>query len=238
MDQIAQCLDLNPNRFCLLGALLGNHILTPADLAEFHARLAPEATKAKKAAAANNAVLKPADFAKIIRAVVNYIRTLPTIDEVDQIGKDAFGSENDPRVRKLRNSIKYFKAGLKESSRSKGRRVQKGKKYVPIRIGDADEEDLEVEEGATSAARAKPKVDKQKSESEIVERIALDFDQLDLNRALADVQASAEAEAAPEARQAADEELSVVQALASGMKVTPSADGKVSSLMIGIPQPC
>ena len=47
VDQVAKNLDLNPNRFCLLGALLGNHILPPSDLTTFHQQLAPEDSKNK-----------------------------------------------------------------------------------------------------------------------------------------------------------------------------------------------
>ncbi len=42
LDEVARSLDLNPNRFCLLGALLGNHILPASDLSDFHCKLAPE----------------------------------------------------------------------------------------------------------------------------------------------------------------------------------------------------
>ena len=42
LDEVAKSLDLNPNRFCLLGALLGNHILPARELREFHCKLAPE----------------------------------------------------------------------------------------------------------------------------------------------------------------------------------------------------
>ncbi|ESO82329.1 hypothetical protein LOTGIDRAFT_223375 [Lottia gigantea] len=35
MDEIAKCLDLNPNRFCVFAALLGNHILPEEDLYDF-----------------------------------------------------------------------------------------------------------------------------------------------------------------------------------------------------------
>lgn len=41
VDEVAKSLDLNPNRFCLLGALLGNHILPTSDLENFHRQLAP-----------------------------------------------------------------------------------------------------------------------------------------------------------------------------------------------------
>jgi len=39
IDEIAKFLDLNPVRFCLLGALLGNHILTKSDLESFHKKI-------------------------------------------------------------------------------------------------------------------------------------------------------------------------------------------------------
>ena len=47
MDEVAKSLDLNPNRFGLLGTLLGNHILQPADLADFHQKLVPELKQSK-----------------------------------------------------------------------------------------------------------------------------------------------------------------------------------------------
>lgn len=42
MDEVAKSLNLNPNRFGLLAALLGNHLLTRKDLRDFHHQLAPE----------------------------------------------------------------------------------------------------------------------------------------------------------------------------------------------------
>ena len=59
----------NPNRFCLLGALLGNHILPAKELRPFHLRLAPEMKDSK---------LKDV-FDRVIRSVVNYIRALDKV---------------------------------------------------------------------------------------------------------------------------------------------------------------
>ena len=59
----------NPNRFCLLGALLGNHILSAKELRPFHLRLAPELKDNK---------LKNV-FDRVIRSVVNYIRALTKV---------------------------------------------------------------------------------------------------------------------------------------------------------------
>ena len=60
----------NPNRFCLLGALLGNHILPAKELRPFHLRLAPELKDNK---------LKNV-FDRVIRSVVNYIRALTKVN--------------------------------------------------------------------------------------------------------------------------------------------------------------
>lgn len=42
LDEVAKGLNLNPNRFCVLAALLGNFLLTDADLREFHKRVCEE----------------------------------------------------------------------------------------------------------------------------------------------------------------------------------------------------
>lgn len=42
LDEVAKGLNLNPNRFCVLAALLGNFLLADADLREFHKRLCEE----------------------------------------------------------------------------------------------------------------------------------------------------------------------------------------------------
>ena len=47
MNEVARGLDLQPNRFCLLAALLGNYQLTEEELAESHGRLASRAGSAK-----------------------------------------------------------------------------------------------------------------------------------------------------------------------------------------------
>ena len=50
----------------------------------------------------------------MIRAVVNYVRALPTIDDIDKIGNDVFGTDKEAKVRRLRESVKYYQSGAKE----------------------------------------------------------------------------------------------------------------------------
>ena len=105
--------------------MLGNHIVPTSDLAEFHGRLAPE--------------LKQADgkfkigFDRVIRAVINYIRALPAIDDYDVLGRDIFGDPKDPRISKLRQSVKYYLYGSKEGYVKQRPNTSSNKKKKPKR---------------------------------------------------------------------------------------------------------
>ena len=119
-------MDLNPNRFCLLATLLGNHIIPVSDLAEFHARLAPEMKQ-------DDGKFK-VGFDRVIRAVINYIRALPSIDDYEILGRDIFGDAKDPRVSRLRQSVKYYLYGSKEGyvkqrPNQSNNKKKKGKRY-------------------------------------------------------------------------------------------------------------
>ena len=99
--QVAKSFDLNPNRFSLMAALLGNHILSDKDLIDFHKRLVPD--------------LNPKTSSDVvIRAVVNYIRTLVNIDDVQALGVEIFGSLDDIRVGKLKEVVDYYNAGSED----------------------------------------------------------------------------------------------------------------------------
>lgn len=107
MDEVAKSLDLNPNRFSLMAALCGNHILTEQDLKGFHTRLIPDLNNKDKK---ENKVSPE----KIIRAVVNYVRTLQTIDDLDSLGSEIFGSSEDERVVKLKEVVEYYNSGTED----------------------------------------------------------------------------------------------------------------------------
>ena len=43
--------------------------------------------------------------------MVNYVRALPSIEDHDTIANDVFGTQKDPRVKKMKDSVKYFHKG-------------------------------------------------------------------------------------------------------------------------------
>ncbi|XP_043207106.1 constitutive coactivator of PPAR-gamma-like protein 1 isoform X2 [Amphibalanus amphitrite] len=96
LNEVARGLDLQPNRFCLLAALLGNYQLTEEELAEFHGRLASRAGHAK------------ATPEEVTGLVVEFVRTLASADDLDEVGTLVFQSATDPRVAKLRASVRYY----------------------------------------------------------------------------------------------------------------------------------
>ena len=105
IDEVAKSLDLNPNRFNMVAALLGNHILPVSELSEFHRKIVPELKEASEGK-------YKIGFERVIRAVVNYVRALPNIDDIEAICKDVFDCpEKDPKVKKLRESLRYFHKG-------------------------------------------------------------------------------------------------------------------------------
>ena len=132
--QVAKAFDLNPNRFSLTAALLGGPVLTCEELQEFHARLIPGKEAPNKT-----------DSGVLIKAVVNYVRTLLTVDDVEALGAEIFGSASDPRVGKLVEVVAYYDSGTEEGYK----KARLGKKKVKEGAGvtalasDTKEADLE-----------------------------------------------------------------------------------------------
>ena len=74
---------------------------------------------------------------------MNYIRSLPKIDDFDRIGTDVFGSDKDPRVRKLKSSMNYYQSMSQEGyTKHKPKHNKKTKKHAPIKLA-SDLEQLE-----------------------------------------------------------------------------------------------
>ena len=204
----------NPNRFCLLGALLGNHILPAKELRPFHLRLAPELKDTK---------LKDA-FDRVIRSVVNYIRALDKVtcwqilssvhldtflhflvqvDDYERICGDVFGTADDPRLRKLKASLAYYQSASEDGyaknkpalAASKGGKKKKQQSQSHIKLASEMDPDPRQSQSAASKSQegksskkekeaAAPSKSSTTTANDLVERIALDLDQLDLSEAI------------------------------------------------------
>ena len=154
---------------------MGSHILTREELTSFHAKLVPEMKGAEEGK-------YKVGGERIIRAVINYVRALPSVDDYAVISKDVFGQDNDPRTCLLQKSVQYFVQGSKEGH------AEKQKK-------------------ATSPSNKKANASIKSSAKEadlIVERIALDLEHLDISNQSVDlvgvVASGAEVEASAEGK--------------------------------------
>ncbi|XP_076994781.1 constitutive coactivator of PPAR-gamma-like protein 1 isoform X2 [Tamandua tetradactyla] len=118
MHEVARQLDLNPNRFPIFAALLGNHILPDEDLASFHwSLLGPEHPLASLKVRAHQLVLPPCDV--VIKAVADYVRSIQDTTDLDAIAKDVFQhsqSRTDDKVIRFKRAIGYYSATSKPMS--------------------------------------------------------------------------------------------------------------------------
>ncbi|KAM4651183.1 constitutive coactivator of PPAR-gamma-like protein 1 [Discoglossus pictus] len=118
MHEVAKQLDLNPNRFPIFAALLGNHILPDEDLAAFHwSLLGPEHPLASLKVRAHQLVLPPCDV--VIKAVADYVRNIHDTNDLDAIAKDVFQhsqSRTDDKVSRFKRAIAYYRATNKSMS--------------------------------------------------------------------------------------------------------------------------
>ncbi|KAM4721937.1 constitutive coactivator of PPAR-gamma-like protein 1 [Rhinophrynus dorsalis] len=118
MHEVAKQLDLNPNRFPIFAALLGNHILPDEDLAAFHwSLLGPEHPLASLKVRAHQLVLPPCDV--VIKAVADYVRNIQDTNDLDAIANDVFQhsqSRTDDKVSRFKRAVAYYRATNKPLS--------------------------------------------------------------------------------------------------------------------------
>uniref|UniRef100_A0A8C3AG93 Family with sequence similarity 120 member A n=1 Tax=Cyclopterus lumpus TaxID=8103 RepID=A0A8C3AG93_CYCLU len=110
MHEVARQLDLNPNRFVVFASLLGNHILSDEDLAAFHwSLLGTEHPLASLKVRAHQLVLPPCDV--VIKAVVDYVRNIPDVTDLEAIAKDIFKHSQactDDKVLRFKKAVGYY----------------------------------------------------------------------------------------------------------------------------------
>lgn len=119
LDEVARSLNLHPNRFCVLAALLGNYLLSEEDLVPFHRSLCPDA-KGK--------AIPPET---LIPAVVEFVRGLPSTEDLDALGARVFPGAPRDKVQRLKNCVHYYLNGTRDGflryrPSSQGRRHESG----------------------------------------------------------------------------------------------------------------
>ncbi|XP_012938515.1 constitutive coactivator of PPAR-gamma-like protein 1 isoform X1 [Aplysia californica] len=130
MDEIAKCMNLNPNRFCIFAALLGNHILTDEDLVQFR-ELMPNSDTGKPRR--NREKLD----VEMIKATCDYVRNLPAVDNLDVVGNDVFKlakTNKTDLVERFKQSVQYFVNGTQDGYYKKGPH-QRGRPPLPHQPG-------------------------------------------------------------------------------------------------------
>ena len=76
----------------------------------------------------------------LFHAVINYVRAVPSIDDFETIGHDVFGSEQDPRIKSLREAVQYFRKGTQEGYSKQKPKVAKKGKNIQFEDQDQDQE--------------------------------------------------------------------------------------------------
>ncbi|KAK7793934.1 hypothetical protein R5R35_007700 [Gryllus longicercus] len=102
LAEVSKNLGLSADRFCLLAALLGNYLLTEHDLVDFYRKLGMKENPGKI----------PAEI--LVKNVANFVKSLPSVDNLDSVAFQVFGSTSDKRAAKLRQSVQYYLNGTKD----------------------------------------------------------------------------------------------------------------------------
>lgn len=128
LEEFAKMLDLPLERFVVLGALLGNHILSDDDLSQFHwSLLHTDHPLSDIKERSPHGTLPPMDV--IFKSLVTYVRAIPNIYDLDAIGSDVFKSSSsrfENKVQRFKASVEYYYSCTKDAwSRQRG----KGPRY-------------------------------------------------------------------------------------------------------------
>ncbi|XP_078468445.1 constitutive coactivator of PPAR-gamma-like protein 1 isoform X2 [Lampetra planeri] len=115
VPEAASALQLQPHKFPIFAALLGNHLLPDEDLAAFHWNLlGPEHPLASLKVRAHQLVLPPCDV--VIKAVAEYLKNVNDINDLDSIAKDVFKhsqSQRGEKIERFKKAVQYYTEGHK-----------------------------------------------------------------------------------------------------------------------------
>nr|CAD7576823.1 unnamed protein product [Timema californicum] len=102
LTQVAKGLNLSPDRFFVLAALLGNYLLTEQDLNDFYRKLGVTQGHAR---------VPPEVF---VKNIATFVKNLSSVDNLDSVATQVFGSVLDKRAPKLKQSVQYYLNGTKD----------------------------------------------------------------------------------------------------------------------------
>ncbi|KAJ8666833.1 hypothetical protein QAD02_008495 [Eretmocerus hayati] len=99
IQEVLKALDLPADRLCILAALLGNHILSNQDLADFYKKI--------------NLNTSRVNIDQTVRTIANFVKDLPS-SELDEVAQKIFDSLSDPKCSRFKQSVEYFINGTKD----------------------------------------------------------------------------------------------------------------------------
>ncbi|XP_013408866.1 constitutive coactivator of PPAR-gamma-like protein 1 isoform X2 [Lingula anatina] len=108
VNAVAKALDLNPTRFCVFAALLGDHILPEDDLRPFFRELLT---------VNEPGVVKAQPTKQLILEVASFVRELVSIDDLDAIGRIIFRNcpeAIEEKIGRFKQSVQYYLNGTED----------------------------------------------------------------------------------------------------------------------------
>lgn len=100
--EMTKQLSLTQEQLCVLAALLGNYLLPECELTDIYRKIGIQFTPNRPSSE------------QFIKAVAEYVKTLPQVTQLDALVAQVLGSAEDKRASSLRQSIQYYLNGTAE----------------------------------------------------------------------------------------------------------------------------
>ncbi|XP_048522814.1 constitutive coactivator of PPAR-gamma-like protein 1 isoform X2 [Dendroctonus ponderosae] len=124
LSVLTKSLNVTQEQICIMAALLGNFLLPESELQDLYRKI--------------NFVKKEEDFAESsVRSLAEFVRTLPPSSNMEGLVIAVFGSLEDKRAARFRQSVQYYLNGtasgfLKYGAPAKPRQKNIEKKNIPV----------------------------------------------------------------------------------------------------------
>lgn len=151
LHELNKGLGLTSEKLCVLAALLGNYILSDTDLLDVYKE---------------QGITQPLiQGDQLVKALANLVKTLPSVDDLEAIATQVFGSATDPRAPKLKQSIQYYLDGTKDGflnyrsapigKRGRGNKKNDHAEKPPVLAEATQEPDLDTSKLASETEESK-----------------------------------------------------------------------------------